>query len=627
MAYEILADAKSLREILNYKKYEIDYYQREYVWQEAQVQQLIEDLTDRFEEDYDRTHDRKEIYKSYNPYFMGSIIVCEPDGTSSSYIIDGQQRLTSFTLLLIFLYHNLTQKDREQVKPLIKSHKAGEFSFNLDIPEREQVMEGLLKNEEIIEGLVDNEESLTNLIERYGNIETHFPENIKNDKDRALPYFTDWLLDKVMMSKITAKSDEDAYAIFETMNDRGVSLTPVEMLKSYLLANIKNKESRDRAKTIWQEEIKALQEYIDKNIAANSIKAWLRGQHAKEIREKRKDATNKDFGLIGTQFHSWVRDKRKSIGLERSEDFSKFIEQDFCFYNRWYRKLYEWAYKYDPEFLAIRSNGYLHFNLQFPAILSALKPQDRQEEIKCKIKVVSTYIDILLARYIWNYKSISESALRYHMFLAVILKIRGKPVDEIAQILTKDLNEREAVPAFDQTQRFYWHGSNRTRIHLFLARITHYIEIQTNDSGRFSEYINDTSPKDNPFEIEHIVGNKPEKYSRDLYDNRDLIGGLLLLPKKVNESIGKVFSYKKKNNVYLKQNILASSLHEDIYSNNKNNKDNDGFNRFVRESNLPFKPYDEFDLEALDQRYYLYLEISNRIWDPRQLTKIAEGEE
>ena len=394
MAYEILADAKSLREILNYKKYEIDYYQREYVWQEEQVQQLIEDLTNRFEEDYEETHDQKEVYKSYNPYFMGSIIVCEPDRTSSSYIIDGQQRLTSFTLLLIFLYHNLNQQDKEQVGPLIKSHKAGEFSFNLDIPEREQVMEGLLKNEEIIENLIDNEESLTNLVERYGNIKTHFPENIKDDKDRALPYFTDWLLDKVMMSKITAKSDEDAYAIFETMNDRGVSLTPVEMLKSYLLANIKNKKPRDRVKNIWQKEIKALQD-IDKKIEANSIKAWLRGQHAKEIRERRKDTTNKDFELIATQFHRWVRDKSKDIGLKEEEDFSKFIEQDFCFYSRWYRKLYEWAYKYDPEFLAIRSNGYLRFNLQFPAILSALKPQDKEEEIIRKIKVVSTYIDIL----------------------------------------------------------------------------------------------------------------------------------------------------------------------------------------------------------------------------------------
>ncbi len=620
MAYEILADAKSLREILNYKKYEIDYYQREYVWQEEQVQQLIEDLTNRFEEDYEETHDQKEVYKSYNPYFMGSIIVCEPDRTSSSYIIDGQQRLTSFTLLLIFLYHNLNQQDKEQVGPLIKSHKAGEFSFNLDIPEREQVMEGLLKNEEIIENLIDNEESLTNLVERYGNIKTHFPENIKDDKDRALPYFTDWLLDKVMMSKITAKSDEDAYAIFETMNDRGVSLTPVEMLKSYLLANIKNKKPRDRVKNIWQKEIKALQD-IDKKIEANSIKAWLRGQHAKEIRERRKDTTNKDFELIATQFHRWVRDKSKDIGLKEEEDFSKFIEQDFCFYSRWYRKLYEWAYKYDPEFLAIRSNGYLRFNLQFSTILSALKPQDKEEEIKRKIKVVSTYIDILLARYIWNYKSTSESALRRHMFLAVILKIRGKPVDEIAQILTKDLNERETVPAFDQTQRFLLHGSNRPRIHLFLARITHYIETQSNYSGRFSEYINETSPKRNLFEIKHIVGDKPEKYPRNLYESRDLIGGLLLLQRRIHDSLGKVFSYKKKKKLYLKQNLLASSLHEEAYKNNP------GFARFVRESNLPFKPYDEFDLEALDQRYNLYLEIAKRIWDPERLTKIAKRED
>ena len=620
MAYEILAEAKSLSDVLN-KKYEIDYYQREYVWQETQVQELIEDLTNRFEEDYDKTHDRVKV-KSYSPYFMGSIIICEPDRASSSYIIDGQQRLTSFTLLLIFLYHNLNQEDREQVSPLIKSRKYGEVSFNLDIPERKQVMEGVLNNEEISEILIDNEESLINLVERYENIETHFPEDIKNDKDRALPYFTDWLLDKVIMSKITAKSDEDAYAIFETMNDRGVSLTPVEMLKSYLLANIKNKESRDRAKNRWQEEIKLFQKYIDRNIGAYSIKAWLRGQHAKEIREGRKGATNKDFELIATQFHRWVRNESKNIGLKRSEDFSKFIEQDFCFYSRWYRELNGWAYQYNSEFLAIRSNDYLRFGLQFPAILSALKPQDKEEEIIRKIKVVSTYIDILLARYIWNHKSTSESALKHHMFLAVILKIRGKPVDEIAQILTKDLNERETVPAFDEIQEFYLHGSNKPRIHLFLARITYYIETQSNYSETgFSEYINETSPPKNRFEIEHIVGYKREKYTPNLYNRRDYIGSLLLLPRKINKSLAKVFSYKRKRKVYLKQNLLASSLHKDTYKNNP------GFKKFVDESKLPFKPYDELTRDVLDERYNLYLEIAERIWDPERLTKIAEGEE
>ncbi len=51
-------------------------------------------------------------------------------------------------------------------------------------------------------------------------------------------YFIDWLLENVHLVEITAYSDDDAYTIFETMNDRGLSLSPTDMLKGYLLANI-----------------------------------------------------------------------------------------------------------------------------------------------------------------------------------------------------------------------------------------------------------------------------------------------------------------------------------------------------------------------------------------------------
>jgi uncharacterized protein with ParB-like and HNH nuclease domain len=44
--------------------------------------------------------------------------------------------------------------------------------------------------------------------------------------------------------EITAYSDEDAYTIFETMNDRGLSLSPTDMLKGFLLANIEDPAKR-----------------------------------------------------------------------------------------------------------------------------------------------------------------------------------------------------------------------------------------------------------------------------------------------------------------------------------------------------------------------------------------------
>jgi uncharacterized protein with ParB-like and HNH nuclease domain len=72
-----------------------------------------------------------------------------------------------------------------------------------------------------------------------------------------LPYFIDWLLENVHLVEITAYSDDDAYTIFETMNDRGLSLSPTDMLKGYLLANI-SENKRTSANTRWRERIREL---------------------------------------------------------------------------------------------------------------------------------------------------------------------------------------------------------------------------------------------------------------------------------------------------------------------------------------------------------------------------------
>jgi hypothetical protein len=53
-----------------------------------------------------------------------------------------------------------------------------------------------------------------------------FPQAIDQT---ALPFFADWLIDNVHLVEITAQSDDDAYTIFVTMNDRGLSLTPTDI--------------------------------------------------------------------------------------------------------------------------------------------------------------------------------------------------------------------------------------------------------------------------------------------------------------------------------------------------------------------------------------------------------------
>ena len=89
---EIIGHARTVRELLRGVKYSIDYFQREYKWQDKQVRELIDDLTDKFLEEYEPGHSRMRVAE-YPHYFLGSIIISKKDGVT--YIVDGQQRLTS----------------------------------------------------------------------------------------------------------------------------------------------------------------------------------------------------------------------------------------------------------------------------------------------------------------------------------------------------------------------------------------------------------------------------------------------------------------------------------------------------------------------------------------------------
>lgn len=138
---EIDGKGRTVRELLTARKYSVDYYQREYKWQAKQVGELVDDLTSKFLESYEPGHERKAV-AGYGHYFLGSIIISDKDG--HKFIIDGQQRLTTLTLLLIFLQHSLQDSAQQGlIADLIFSQQYGDRSFNLDIPERIACMEAL----------------------------------------------------------------------------------------------------------------------------------------------------------------------------------------------------------------------------------------------------------------------------------------------------------------------------------------------------------------------------------------------------------------------------------------------------------------------------------------------------
>jgi len=317
---KVEGEAKNIRTLLSNVRFYIDYYQRDYKWQTKHVNELLNDLTEKFLGSYDPKDDRSEI-QNYDNYFLGSIILCEKN--KIKYIIDGQQRLTTLTLLLIYLRHREPHEDqRAKLLNLIYSDVYSKKSFNVDVEERNPFIKSILDGEDIDTN--DKPESIRNIIARYKDIEKLFSDEINDD---AITFFSDWLIENVYLVEITAHTDEDAYIIFETMNDRGLSLNPLEMLKGYLLTNITDKEKRNYATDEWKKIIEKVKN-LGKDEDADAIKAWLRSQYADSIRERKRRAVPLDFDKIGTEFHRWLKDKHGRLGLNKSDNFYDFINKD-----------------------------------------------------------------------------------------------------------------------------------------------------------------------------------------------------------------------------------------------------------------------------------------------------------
>jgi len=609
---DIDGQGRTIWDIFNNRRYSIDSYQREYKWQTKQVAELLDDLTGKFLEHYDEKHDRTAVAK-YGHYFLGSIILSLKNG--ESYIIDGQQRLTTLSLLLIHLNHlqkQLKDDDRVEIDSLLLAKKFGKKSFNLDVPERTPCLESLYRGEQY-EPTAKDSEAVRNMAARYKDIENSFNEDIPQ---AALPYFMDWLLQNVHIVEITAYSDDDAYTIFETMNDRGLSLAPLDMMKSFLIANITDEEHRDHVNLVWKKANNELLEF-GKEEPADAVKAWLRSQYANSIRERKKGAKPGDFDRLGTEFHRWVRENEKIIGLSKSADYKRFVERDFDFYVRQYLFLRKASQQPLEGLENIYHIGLLEFTHQYPLLLASVSPDDNERTRLRKYKTVAAFIDILLARRIWNFRSIAYSTLQYAIFI-LLKDIRGKSVAQLTKTLVARLDNDEE--GFDTNPSLYLHQQNGYLIKWLLARMTDYCETT---GGLQSQIVNYMAwGRKRGFDIEHIWANHWEQHKDDFQHQADFdtfrnrLGDLLLLPKSFNESYGDL-PYKDKSPFYSKHNLLAQSLNKDAY------KRNPALKKLLN-TGLPFEPHNTFRKVDIESRQKLYTAIAHRVWSPERLTELSD---
>lgn len=605
LANKIEAHDRTVSLVLENKKYTVDYFQREYNWQKRHIEQLITDLTNAFLNEYEEGDDRKEG-ENYNNYYLGPFVVSEKEGQRS--IIDGQQRLTSLTLLLIYL--NNLQKTLgvdEKIEPLIFSEHRGSKSFNLQVEERRECLEKLFQTGAYTIRAGDDP-STVNMAERYADIGELFPEEIKGNN---LPFFIDWLKYNVVLVEIVAYSDDNAYTIFETMNDRGLNLTPTEMLKGFILSRFSQPAKRIKANDDWKKAIETLKTF-DANEDQSFFQAWLRASYADTIRPGKAGSQNEDFEKIGTRFHSWVRDNLKKMKLdpERPDDFERFVAEDFKFYHAAYLRILHAQATLTPalQHAYYISRWGIATSQSYPMMLAALEPKDSPEVVDAKIDLVARYIETFVVRRSINFRKFSASSIRYTMY-SLVKEIRGKNLETLRGILTtkvKDLDD-----GWDAFKNFYMHGQNKRFVKFLLSRITAYLEQGAGMTTSFQSY--HESPGGKPFEVEHIWADDFEAHKDEFSDKDDFaewrnsIGALVLLPNGTNQSYN-AKPYSEKVVHYQKENLLVRSLCALTYQNNPN------FTNWAKIRNLPFIPHSQFKKADIVLRQTLYQKICEDIW-------------
>ncbi|OOQ04860.1 DUF262 and DUF1524 domain-containing protein [Helicobacter pylori] len=213
----------------------IPIYQRLYSWKKEQCEQLWDDIIKIGGND------------KMNGHFIGSILYARVDDTHSSplLIIDGQQRLTTITLLFIALRDRSSDeaKRKKMESYLINSDKDGDKKFRLILSESDK---------DTLLSLIDKDrrkpsEPSLKIMENFKLFEKWINENT----DKLETIFKG--LEKLMIVWIALKKEkDDPQLIFESMNSKGIELTQADLIRNYIVMETEVKKQEDFYNQYWR---------------------------------------------------------------------------------------------------------------------------------------------------------------------------------------------------------------------------------------------------------------------------------------------------------------------------------------------------------------------------------------
>lgn len=606
---------KTISQLLGGNKFTIDEYQREYKWDKQNISDLINDLLNKFRSSYKSGHSIRDVAK-YEDYFLGSIILNKKDvGDNVVFsIVDGQQRITSITLLLIHVFHIGMEKNIEsdilsRIKRMIYSDSWGSKAYNLDIADRKVVLDALFKKENFSDQV--HNESVRNMYKRYSDIES---EDISKDLGGAFEHFLYWLCDRVTIIEISCQSPNQAYDIFETMNDRGKPLSPIDMLKSFYFSHVSDQKQLDHLNSIWRNTTYQVNNWSDNYNEGNIstfFKIWFRSKYA---------TNSRDLERINNSLNRWSRENSRQLQWNKEDVIVNFIDNNFQYFSKIYILILKKIYYFDNLFNSIYYNDEAVFSWQPIILLSAIRLNDDENEVSRKLRIVSKYIDIWIVSRFANGKKFGKGDTKEFVKLTIDIRdmnfstLKNYLVEKIDSNQLKILSKKE-----DNKTGIKNLGLNRYTkkgIKYILARISEFVE-----QGSTEKKVTLIHWFMKKCDVEHIVEDNYERYAEDYYgeDNfnlyRNKIGALVLIKSGTNKSIqDKPFIEKKY--FYANSNFFASSLCELSYAHET------GFKNFINQYSFDFKPYNKFGRQEIDERTDLVVKIADYIWNRDRIIEI-----
>jgi hypothetical protein len=612
---DIQPDKQNLDRTFATTVYYIDFYQRDYKWTNEPVRRLIDDIFYQFDEAYGK-HSALEpkaenVNARYPWYYLNTYVTNTVQGRV--FVVDGQQRLTTLTLILLQLYRMakaFESKTEGWLERKIAGYAGTEYEFWMNHVRHIQVLKALMEGAEPTK--VDTSSGVTavNMVQNFSVIAFDLEQRLKTK--HQFETFVHYFLYRLVLINLAVDSTH-VPMVFEVINDRGIRLKPYEILKGKLLGQIDKLELENGGyNELWEERVRAVNVNREDEID-NFFRYWLKAKFA----DTRKNGQRFDGAYHREMF---MADMNAVLKLEHDPSQVKaFLEGAFSYYAGLYAKLWKASQQEDSKYPAVFFNSLNELDSQYLLVISACAVSDPQEEDK--IRIVTEQLDRLftLLQLQGAYDS-NEFAAR---LFEISAELREQPAESIPAIFDKHLMAEIAERRATEVKQVFSYSLFRPMsIDRLNIRFTRYffgrveLLLSAGMKLKMKHALQDlVTPRGakTGFHIEHILSRNDESLAAFDGDEerfeveRNRLGGVLLLKGKDNiSSSNELYAQKLKsyaNTLYWNETLRADTYHSKL-----------DFRDFVNEHKLAFKALDKFGPDELEERQRLLFELSALIW-------------